>query len=469
MLSGDGKSCVYALPNQQPGAPPSVTLVSPADGATFKAGTNIQLRAEAFDAQGSGTIAKVEFFLQGWGKLGEATRPPYTFTGGSAPAGTYTLTATATDAGGLSATSAPLNITILPVTAGDLIISEFRFRGRASYLDEFIELYNNTDFPLTVNTSDGSAGWSLVSSDGSVKFTIPNGTIIPARGNFLGVNDAYSLSSYAVGDAAWASDIADGAGVALFKTSNPTNFTTENRLDAVGFVGVTDPLFREGAGLQPAAGVSTNGEFSFFRRLGTGVPQDAGDNAADFLLISTDGSIYGGVQSTLGAPGPECLSSPIQRSSAYSLTLLDPAVASSQPPNRVRDLTSNPSNNATFGTLSIRRTLTNTTDAPITRFRVRVIDVTTFPAPYNVADMRLLNSSAVQVTRTDGSLVRVLGTTLEQPPGQPYGGGLNTTVAVRTITLAEPLQPGATVSVQFLLGIEQGGSFRFYINLETWQ
>ena len=65
--------------------------------------------------------------------------------------------------------------------AGDLLISEFRLRGPAGDDDEFIELYNNTDAPIAVATTDGSSGWALAASDGVIRFVIPNGTILPAR------------------------------------------------------------------------------------------------------------------------------------------------------------------------------------------------------------------------------------------------------------------------------------------------
>jgi hypothetical protein len=61
----------------------------------------------------------------------------------------------------------------------------------------------------------------------------------------------------------------------------------------------------------------------------------------------------------------------------------------------------------------------------------------------------------------------VQGTTLEQPPSQPNGGGFGSTLSVGTITLGTPLANGASVNVRFLLGIQQTGSFKFYINLEA--
>ena len=61
--------------------------------------------------------------------------------------------------------------------------------------------------------------------------------------------------------------------------------------------------------------------------------------------------------------------------------MLDATVVASAVPNRVRDFTSDPANNSTFGTLDIRRRLVNNTGASVTRLRFRIIDLDTFPAP----------------------------------------------------------------------------------------
>ena len=63
--------------------------------------------------------------------------------------------------------------------------------------------------------------------------------------------------------------------------------------------------------------------------------------------------------------------------------------------------------------------------------------------------------------------VSVLGTTLEQPPGQPIGGGFNSSLSSDTVTLATPLGPGEFINVHFLLGVQQTGSFKFYVNIEV--
>ena len=65
-------------------------------------------------------------------------------------------------------------------------------------------------------------------------------------------------------------------------------------------------------------------------------------------------------------------------------------------------------------------------------------------------------------------MTTVRGTTLEEtPPAQANGGGFNSSLSAGVITLAAPLAPGATIDVQWLLGIQQTGAFRFYVNIEA--
>jgi hypothetical protein len=81
----------------------------------------------------------------------------------------------------------------------------------------------------------------------------------------------------------------------------------------------------------------------------------------------------------LGAPGPENLSAPIERTGQFAALLLDATAGSSLAPNRVRDFTSDPGNSSTSGTLSLRKRVVNNTGAPLTRLRFRIVDLTTFP------------------------------------------------------------------------------------------
>ena len=375
--------------------------------------------------------------------------------------------------------------------SAQLIISEFRVRGPNGANDEFIELYNNSGADHTVTSGGGSTGYAVAASNGVARCVVPNGTVIPNRGHYLCVNSVgYSLASYpagngttATGDATYTTDIPDNAGIAIFNTSVAADFTLANRMDAVGSTSEANTTYKEGTGYPALTPFSI--DYSFYRDLcgksgsittfgvcPISTPKDTNNNAADFVFVDTNGTSAGAGQ-RLGAPGPENLSSPIQRNASFGANNLDPCVSSASPPNRVRDFTSDPANNSTFGTLDIRRTITNNTGGNVTRLRFHVIDLTTFPAPSGIADLRPRTSTAVVVTvdrapcGSGTSNVTVQGTTLEQPPSQPNGGGFNSTLSAGTVTLATPLANGASLDFRMLLGIQQNGSFKFYINVEA--
>ena len=91
--------------------PPTVSLTGPAQNAIFTAPATVGFTATASDSDG--TITKVEFF-QGSTKVGEDTTSPYAFNWTNVTAGSYVLSARATDNGGATATSSTVNITVNP-------------------------------------------------------------------------------------------------------------------------------------------------------------------------------------------------------------------------------------------------------------------------------------------------------------------------------------------------------------------
>jgi hypothetical protein len=389
---------------------------------------------------------------------------------------------TVTNPDGQSATSNGV-VFVGAAPASPILISEFRFQGAAGGNDEYIELYNNTGANITVADTNGGTGYAVVGTNTTGTFsnrcTVPNGTVIPARGHFLCVNNGaagYSLGGYAAGDVTYATGIVAGGGVAVFSTTTAAAWATNTRFDAVGFLGITGTtLFTEGSALAPSGGISVSGEHAFVRKMGTatnGLPQDTNDNQSDFAFVSTDGGTYSTRVSTLGAPGPENLASPIQRNTSFGFAVLDTTVSASNPPNRDRDFTAAPPN-APLGTLTIRRAVTNNTGATVTRLRFRIIDVTTFNSPTLVAapqaQLRAVNSGSSVVT-VNGTPTTVEGTSIETPPAQPNGGGLNTSLGRSLVSgtiINTPIAPGATVNLQFVLGVVQSGNYRFYVNVEA--
>jgi hypothetical protein len=391
----------------------------------------------------------------------------------------------------------------LPVGLGDLVVSEFRTHGPQGPADEFIEI-NNTNFaPITVQTLDGSAGYAVVTSDAPTtpKFIIPNGTVIPAKGHYLGTNGVcpvgvatYSLCTYPAGTGTATGDddtgvtpftvnIPDNAGIAIFNSA--ATFDANSRVDSVGSASTPAGLFREGAGVPDLVDFTGTSQYSYFRKSELGYVQDTQDNAADFRFVDTVGTCRGASCASpvnnLGAPGPENLNSPLVKNSSTQIIArsLDLAASPTAAPTRVRDASpaaQDCSTNSCLGTLSTRRVFYNNTGAPVTRLRFRIVDITTFrtPIPAGLADVRArTNPSPSFVVTTSSGPVTVQRTEVEgaspgspstAEPAQPAGGGYNTTL---TVTLGSAIPPGGSVNVEFLLGVMQSGSFRFLVVVEA--
>jgi hypothetical protein len=134
-----------------------------------------------------------------------------------------------------------------------------------------------------------------------------------------------------------------------------------------------------------------------------------------------------------------------------------------------------------------------------------VVDLTTFPAPSGIADLRPRTSAAALgvANPCGGGPVNIEGTVLDDPPSQPNGGGFNSSMSVSSVDMAAtgpggsaepragskgrrgsiivlvprtgegvvqldaPLTNGSSINVQFLLGIQQTGIFKFFINVEA--
>jgi len=109
IINANGVPSIASMVSVQGNSLPTVALTQPTDGATFTAPATVTLAATASDSDG--TVAKVEFF-NGQTKLGEDTSAPYNFTWNGITAGTYTLTARATDDLGGATTSAASTITV---------------------------------------------------------------------------------------------------------------------------------------------------------------------------------------------------------------------------------------------------------------------------------------------------------------------------------------------------------------------
>lgn len=138
--------------------PPTVSLTSPGDGATFSTTATITFSADASDPGGS--VAKVEFF-DGANKIGEDTSAPYSITATLA-AGSHSITAKATDNGGLTTTSGARTITVnAPQNQAPVVSITAPANGTTFLTTDTITINANA-------TDDGSIAMVEFFSDGNL-------------------------------------------------------------------------------------------------------------------------------------------------------------------------------------------------------------------------------------------------------------------------------------------------------------
>ena len=100
---------ISIIVNPPGNVPPTVRLTAPAADSTFLTSDIITFSADASD---DSAVTKVEFFANG-NSIGMDSTAPYSVTA-TLPAGTYSITARATDDAGVSTTSSPVSIAVNP-------------------------------------------------------------------------------------------------------------------------------------------------------------------------------------------------------------------------------------------------------------------------------------------------------------------------------------------------------------------
>ncbi len=107
-----GFSYIRSTPGVAANNPPSVTVTNPASGAVFAAPANVTIQATATDSDGSVTNVQ---FLVGATVLTNKAVAPFSVTASNLVAGSYTLTAIASDNSGAKATNAVTISVVTPV------------------------------------------------------------------------------------------------------------------------------------------------------------------------------------------------------------------------------------------------------------------------------------------------------------------------------------------------------------------
>lgn len=283
-----------------PNSAPTVTLTAPSAGATFVAPATIPLGATASDSDG--TISKVEFFA-GAALVGTAVAVPYSVTWNGVAAGTYSLTARATDNSGATTTSAPVTVTVnanQPPTVNLTSPSD----GATSYAPTTIS------FAATAADPDGSvtrvdflAGATLVGTATSPPYLFTWRDVAPGN---------YTLTARATdNDGAVTASAPVSVAVAgpVFSILSPVDGATLNAESVTVSGTVTAPA---------NSGLTVNGIVAAIDGTGhfhaTGVPLAVGANSLDVTLTTLAGyATTQAVNVTSTGPGPvQIMASPTQ-------------------------------------------------------------------------------------------------------------------------------------------------------------
>lgn len=155
--------------------PPTVTITVPKTNTTYQAGSAIALTATASDADGS--ISKVDFYRGGTTLLGTVSTAPYTYSWTSVAAGSYAVTAKATDNVGATTTSTAITIVVnkppmvsLTAPANGAVLAApatIAFAATASDSDGTIakvDFLNGAAVVHSSTTSPYSYGWANVAA-----------------------------------------------------------------------------------------------------------------------------------------------------------------------------------------------------------------------------------------------------------------------------------------------------------------
>ncbi len=114
-VTTSGAVTIVVNPSNPTNQPPTVSITGPANNSSYTAPASVNITANAADA--NGTVSKVDFY-NGGTLIGTDNTAPYSFSWTNVAAGTYSLTARATDNAGAATTSAAVTIVVNPVSSG---------------------------------------------------------------------------------------------------------------------------------------------------------------------------------------------------------------------------------------------------------------------------------------------------------------------------------------------------------------
>ncbi len=156
----------FTTVNGNPNLPPTVSITSPASGASFNAPANITINANASDADG--TVSQVDFY-NGSTLLGTDNSAPYSFIWTGVTAGSYGITVKATDNLSASTTSSTVSVAVSTVTnqAPSVTLTSPANGSSAAAPATIALAATATDADGTISKVDFYSGSTLLYSDNS--------------------------------------------------------------------------------------------------------------------------------------------------------------------------------------------------------------------------------------------------------------------------------------------------------------
>jgi hypothetical protein len=150
---------------------PTVSLTSPVNNASFNAPASITINANAADADG--TISKVEFF-NGSTPIGSDLISPYSFVWSNVAAGTYTITAKATDNLNAVTTSSAITVVVKTIVVNQpptVIITSPANNTSVNAPASITINANATDADGTISKVEFYNGSTQIGSDASAPYS----------------------------------------------------------------------------------------------------------------------------------------------------------------------------------------------------------------------------------------------------------------------------------------------------------
>ena len=210
---------------------PVVAITSPANNTSISEGTSLTFTANASET--NGTINAV-YYYNGTTQIGAGFYPPYSWTY-ILPAGIDNITAVAKDANGVTSTSLPVSITVVPpattiispvnqstLTTGSININAMTTEGGEAYIS-YVSFYNGTTLLGTAysNSNVYSYQWSDIPAGTynlTVVTTYVSGGQVTSSPVTVTINSPSSPFTYAVDNN-------------IFSKTDPLGHTTSYQYD----------------------------------------------------------------------------------------------------------------------------------------------------------------------------------------------------------------------------------------------